>query len=121
MRTSYIELLGRNYPLCLSLSAAEELVNAFGSLDAMADLLDGQDISKMTKAVDTILSVLMKAGRIYAQALGEEVPPELPCRPADLIDVREQHAVQSIFNAMRSDTERTVEADIKNAGAAPAG
>ena len=117
MKVNYIELLGQRHPLCLSLSAAEALSEAFGSLEKMGELLDSQDVSRMAKAVDTILTILLKAGRIYAGALGEELPPELPCRPADLIDVRDQAAVQAILSAMKADTERTVEVEGKNAEA----
>ena len=117
MKVSYIELLGQKHPLCMSMSAAEELTEEFGGLDKMADMLDQDDVPKMARAVDRILTILMKAGRIYAGALGEELPPELPCRPADLIDVRDQAAVQAICSAMRADTERTVEVEGKNAEA----
>lgn len=117
MKVSYIELLGQKHPLCMSLAAAEELTEEFGDLSKMADELDGKNLSKMARAVDRILTILLKAGRIYAGALGEKLPPELPCRPADLIDVRDQAAVQAIFSAMRADTERTVEVEGKNAEA----
>ena len=117
MKVNYIELLGQRHPLCLSLSGAEALSEAFGSLEKMGELLDSQDVSRMAKAVDTILTILLKAGRIYADALGEKLPPELPCRPSDLIDVRDRGAVEAIFAAMRADAGRDVEAAPKNAAA----
>ena len=33
MKVSYIELLGKKYPLCFSLTAATEMEEAFGGLD----------------------------------------------------------------------------------------
>lgn len=117
MKVSYIELLGQKHPLCLSLAAVEALTEEFGDLSKMADELDERNLSKMASAVDRILTILLKSGRTYAGALGEELPPELPCRPADLIDVRDQAAVQAIFSAMRTDAERTVEVEGKNAEA----
>ena len=120
MRMSYVEFLGRKYPLCFSMAASQELVEAFGSLDKMADALDETKLGEMAAAVDKILTILMKAGRIYAQAVGEDVPPELPCRPADLIDITDKQAINAIFNAMKTDSERSVEAVSKNVKATSA-
>ena len=50
-------------------------------------------------------------------ATGGELPTELPCRPADLIDVTDGEAVKAIFTAISADTARTVETKAKNAGA----
>lgn len=113
MKVSYITLLDRDYPLCFSLSASEELADAFGSLDKMTKDLTGKDMGKMCKAINVTLNALMKAGRIYSEALGREVPEPLPCQPCDVIDMTDPESVKAIFAAINGDTKRSVEA--KNA------
>lgn len=117
MRVSYVELLGEKHPLCFSLAASEELSEKFGGLEKMQNALESGDITRLAKAVDVVLSCLMKAGRIYVKAMGGELPNELPCRPADLIDVTDGEAVKAIFTAISADTSREVEAKGKNARA----
>lgn len=119
MKVSYIELLGEKHPMCFSLAASEELSEKFGGLEKMQKALTGGDIAKVSMAVDAVLSCLLKAGRIYIKATGGELPAELPCRPADLIDVTDKAAVESIFSAIRSDTSREVETKTKNGKATP--
>ena len=106
-------LVQRN-PLGLCMGASETILAEFKRLDEMRDAIAGDVLVKKGHALDRVLQILMKAGRIYLSACGEDVPPELPCRPADLIDVRDPKATQAIFDVMRSDTERTVEAEGKN-------
>ena len=119
MKVSYVEFLGQKHPICFSLAASEQLVEAFGSMEQFANELDGGDLAKTARAVDITFQILLKAGRVYASAIGEELPPELPCRPADLIDVRDKSAIAAIFAAIRSDTSRTVEVEPKNGEATP--
>lgn len=119
MRVSYVEFLGQKHPICFSLAATEQLVEAFGSMEQFAKELEGDDLGKTARGVDTTFQILLKAGRIYASAMGEELPPELPCRPADLIDVRDRSAIAAIFAAIRTDTSRTVEVEPKNGEATP--
>lgn len=119
MRITYIELAGKKHPLCFSLAASEELDEYFGGLSNMQAELGCGDIGRIIRAADKVLQVLLRAGRVYVGACGEELPPELPCRPADLIDVTGD-AMGAIFAAIRNDTEREVEAATKNAEATPA-
>lgn len=108
MKVQHIELLGKKYPLCFSLAVAEELDEHFGGLDKMADELTSKDIKKVARATDVVLVAMMKAGRIYAGAMGEEVPPPIPCKPSDLLDPREGRAISAIFTAVKSDGARKV-------------
>lgn len=119
MKVSYIELLGEQHPMCFSLAASEELSAKFGGLEKMENALASKDIAQVAHAVDTVLDCLLKAGRIYVTAAGGELPAELPCRPADLIDVTDGSAVKAIFTAIATDTARTVETKVKNGGATP--
>lgn len=114
MKISYVEFLGRKYPCCLSLAATERLSAAFGGLSEMQKAISGENLAGAATAVDTVLEILMNAGRIYAQAVGETVPPELPCRPSDLIDVTDGSAIRAIFDVIRTDSDREVEAEPKN-------
>jgi len=86
MKVTYIELLGERHPLCFSLAASEALDESFGGLDRMTQALSSGSLSQTAKAVDTVLQILMKAGRVYCGARGDELPPPLPCRPADLLE-----------------------------------
>lgn len=119
MKVTYVEFLGQKHPLCFSLAASEKILEEFGSLESMSQAITGEDVPRKVHALDRVLQILMKAGRIYVSACGEDLPPELPCRPADLIDVRDPQAVAAIFAVMRSDTERTVEAEAKNGEPTP--
>ena len=119
MKVSYIELLGEQHPMCFSLAASEELSAKFGGLEKMENALASKDIAQVAHAVGEVLDCLLKAGRIYVSAAGGELPAELPCRPADLIDVTDGSAVKAIFTAIATDTARMVETKVKNGGATP--
>lgn len=118
MRVSTIELLGKKYPLCFSLTAATEMEEAFGGLDNLSERMTGGSLAQQARAINTALEILLKAGRVYASASGMEVPEELPCSPADLIDVTDGEAIRSIFSTMTGDTEREVETVSPNGEAA---
>ena len=108
MKVSYVEFLGQKHPLCFSLAASEKILEAFKSLENMSDAITGDDLANKVHAIDRVLQILMKAGRIYASACGEDLPPELPCRPAALIDVRDPKPPQAIVAVTRSASGRTV-------------
>ena len=114
MRVSTIELLGKTYPLCFSLTAATEMEEAFGGLDKLSERMAGGSLAQRAGAINTALEILLKAGRVYAAASGMEVPETLPCAPADLIDVTDGMAVQAIFTTISGDVEREVETVEKN-------
>lgn len=117
MRISYIELLGEKHPLCFSLSATEEMCKEFGSIEAMTVAMDSDNMGEKLSAIDTILTILMKAGRRYCTAIGEDMPQPLKCRPADIISIDDAKIISGIKQAMLDDTDRTVEVQEKNAEA----
>ncbi len=119
MHVTYIELLGERHPLCFSLAAVEAMEAAFGSLEGMSAELNCGQLGRIAKAADTALAILLKAGRIYCSASGQELPQALPCRPADVIDVTDKETISAIFRAMSGDSRREVEAETKNAPATP--
>lgn len=123
MKLHYIELLGQKHPLCFSLAASEEVDAAFGGMGKMFEEMTSKDTVRIARATDKILQILMKAGRVYASACGEELPPALPCRPADVIDASSRAGMETvtmaIIEAIQGDTARTVEAQAKNGEATP--
>lgn len=117
MKISYIELLGQKHPMCFSLAASERVDEEFGSLDAFLAEVQSGDTRRIARASDKMITILMAAGRTYVGALGEELPPPIPCRPADLIAVSDKESIKAIFSTVRDDTAREVEASTKNAAA----
>lgn len=114
MRTQYLDLAGRKYPIRLTLTAAKELTERFGGIDKIGDALGG-DVSRNVDSVNDLLTTLLRAGRVYAAACGEQLPPELECAPADLIDLSDISAViGTVAAAMSDDASREVEAVSKN-------
>lgn len=119
MKVTYIKLLDREYPLCFSLSAYEETVEKFGSTENLYAALTSENEAEIVRGLKIILPILMKAGRIYAQAIGEQSPPELPCNPADVMDARDPASLLAIFSAIKNDGSRSVETVPKNGEATP--
>lgn len=111
MKLSYVQLGGEKHPVCFSLSAIEAIEDKFGSLDAMRDGLSEGSV----KAINSVLEIMLNAGRAYCTGMGMDVPPKLKCRPADLIDVTDSDVVKDIFAVISGDSERTVEVRSKNA------
>ena len=111
MKLSYVQLGGEKHPVCFSLSAIEAIEDEFGSLDTMRE-----DLAKgSVKAINSVLEIMIDAGRAYCIGMGMDCPPKLKCRPADLIDVTDTNVVEEIFAVMSGDAERTVEVRSKNA------
>lgn len=115
MRVNYIELVGKRFPLVFSMSATEDICDAFGSTEAMFEAIGAADVKRRLQAFNTVLEILMRAGRKYCQLMGEEVPDELPCRPADVIDMSDPDAMTTLFSVFSNDAETTVETVSKNA------
>lgn len=111
MKLSYVQLGGEKHPVCFSLSAIEAIEEEFGSLDEMRDGLTKGSV----KAINSVLEIMLDAGRAYCNGMGIDCPPRLKCRPADLIDVSDTDVVKDIFAVMSGDSERSVEVRSKNA------
>ena len=110
MKLSYVQLGGEKHPVCFSLSAIEAIEESFGSLDGMRDALTAGNV----KAINTVLEIMINAGREYCDGMGLECPPKLKCRPAALIDFSDGDIVKEIFSVFSNDSERTVEVQSKN-------
>lgn len=114
MKVTYIELLGQKHPLCFSLKAYEEVLASFGSMDALYATLTSSDLTDIIRGLDELLPILMRAGRLYASAIGEQLPPALKCRPSDVLDARDPAALGAVIASIKNDTARTVETVPKN-------
>ena len=111
MKLSYVQLGdGEKRPVCFSLSAIEDIQDAFGGLDEMRDGL----VSGKIKVINTVLEILLRAGEAYCKGMGIDCPPPLKCRPADLIDATDASIVTQIFEAINDDSERSIETQGKN-------
>ena len=110
MKISYVQLGGEKRPVCFSLSAIEDIEDEFGSLNKMREQLSAGKV----KAINKVLEIMLNAGRIYAETIGEECPPPLKCKPSDLIGTDDINIVSEIFAAIGDGTERKVEAKSKN-------
>lgn len=111
-----INLAGREYPMILSMKAAQELVEEFGSIERVGEVLQKnseEDQGVLFENVNTILRILLKAGRTWANITGESVPDPLPCEPIEALEVGDSNAVKAIVDAMSSSMNRTVEATSK--------
>lgn len=120
MKVTYIELLGQKHPLCFSLAAAEALREKFGSLGKMNEALTSSDEKESANAIDCSLLVMLKAGRTYLSAIGEKLPPPVPCLPSEVLHASEKiNALEAIYAAVVNDTAREVEIEVdeKNAQA----
>lgn len=111
MNLKYIELLGQKHPLCLSMTAAQNLTKRFGSIEAMGEQLMNEDVSIRRDAINDILTELMRAGRIYAKAMGEDLPKELACQVADILPPDTVQPVGLILSVMMDDGKREVETE----------
>ena len=112
----YIDLAGQKYPLRMSLRAMKQITERFGGMDKVGEAIS--DSANMSAAIDVLndlLKILMQAGRNYAVLTGEEVPPDLPCDPADILGPTDMAVILAKITAtMTNDTAREVETVPKN-------
>lgn len=118
--TQYLEVAGQRHPIRLTLRAVQQLSARFGGIDNMGRILmDTSDMDAQLDALNDVLIILLKAGRCFASLAGEQLPPELPCDPIDVIDTDVASALSVVLSAMRGDSEREVETVPKNGEATP--
>lgn len=82
-RLTTLNFFGREYPLCLTVLAQQQVQDEWGSLDALSELLTHTDADAMTGWCH-LLRILMEGGAARVKALawmaGQE-PEELPPIP----------------------------------------
>lgn len=118
-RVVYVELYGRQYPLCLTVLAHEKICKEWGGLEQMAKAMDteGEQAIPITAK---LLHILMEGGaaRVKALAWMEGIDaPELPKVPAaetlsGLLVLEDVSMLQNkVFEAIRASRAATVEAE----------
>lgn len=113
MKLGYVELLGQKHPMCFSYTAMAELEEHFGSLEAMEEQLGAEKLSIYVPAVNALLETLMRAGRIYASAIGEELPPPLTCKVVDVISLEDKREIITAYRTITGHSKREVEVAAK--------
>ena len=81
MRVNYITIKdGERHPMCLSLSAIEEIIETFGGLTEMTETLRGDDQLAKLRGINSMLEILMRAGRHYCAEMGIDKIGRASCR-----------------------------------------
>lgn len=111
MNIKTIELLGEQHPLCFSMTAAQNLTERFGSIQAMGEQLMSDDVSIRREAINDALTELLRAGRVYAKAKGDALPREITCKLADIMPPDTAAPVALIISVLTADTKREVEVE----------
>ncbi len=115
-RIEYVDLLGKQYPLCFTISAQEQVNKEFGGLSQMFDAIK-KDSDAAAPVMITLLHILMIGGAARTKALAwmSDETPDLPKLPSkddlkDLMTIGEIAAIKEhIFRTIRRSMERTVE------------
>lgn len=110
MNVSKINIGKEEFPLVMSMSAIEEILEAFGSMDEMTKRMDSDDTLVQLKTIDRLLVILINAGIRYCKAVGLPTPEELAFDPADVLDIQSQEIITSIKGAMISSQKTTIKA-----------
>lgn len=116
--TSYIELYGKKYPLCLTVAAQERANAEFGGVKQMLKDMQGTDDQILSSTIK-LTHLLMCGGRDRAKALawmsGEksDTPTVPDCElMRELMTMKDiADCQQKVFEAIRASNSRTVEAE----------
>ena len=112
MNTHYIPIAGTDYPACFSGAAVDDIVAAFGGMDAMTEKLLAHDIGVIRKMLD----ILIDCGIEYCELMGQEHPKKPKGRLTALMSIGEMKDItEQIMTVMTEDSGRAVEVRSKNA------
>lgn len=116
-----IELAGKEYPLTFSFGAFEAVGKAFGSIDGMQKAIaDNDDPIAKLSALNTVMEIMINDGIRYCKLIGQDAPASLDFRPIDVIDARDNEKLSIVFEVLKDDNAREVEAKPpKNAQTTP--
>lgn len=131
-RITYIEIMGREYPMCMTVGATKVFRNVFNigikNIDQLMELAeDGENVDYVLGNMLQILRILLNGGRdavqCRARMAGEEVP-EIPTFSTDdllniytLADIGD--LTQKIMTAISASYRKEIESKpVKNAGEA---
>lgn len=114
MKVIPIKLGEVDYPMCMSLTAVERIEEEFGGLEQLMESLtytNAGGLTNVIRAAETVLGIFLDAGRTYATARGETVPPLPDCRLTDLLGVDEMNFSGLVNEVIGASTTREVEAE----------
>lgn len=131
-RITYINIMGREYPMCLTVGATKVFRNVFNigikNIDQLMELAeDGENVDYVLDNMLQILRILLNGGRdavqCRARMAGEKVP-EIPAFSTDdllniytLADIGD--LTQKIMTAISASCRQEIESKpVKNAGEA---
>jgi len=115
-RTTYVDLYGKQYPMCLTVSANERVNQAFGGLTKLGEVMEKAGENAAGTMVE-LIHILLCGGRDRVKALawmsGETVDtPEVPDASIlkDMISMQEMLELKDkAYESMGISAERTVE------------
>lgn len=113
MKQAYIELFEEKHPLCFSLAVYEELIDEYGSIEDVFAAIRDKDRKTALRAVNKVLRIMMKAGRIHTAYCDEPLPPQFPEQLYDALGIFHVAAVSAISNAITNDTACAITIDGK--------
>ena len=77
-------------------------------------------LKALSSSEEQVLLALWAAGpRAARREIGEQLPPELKCRPLDVLDASDPLVLGTVISAIQKGTSRTVETVQKNGEATP--
>ncbi|MBR5815242.1 MAG: hypothetical protein IKY77_03480 [Methanocorpusculaceae archaeon] len=88
-------------------------------MEEMGEQIMNDDVSVRRAAVVDVLSEMIRVGRVYAKAMGYDVPKPIPCDIADILEPDTVPLVGLILSVLRRDSSRDIEIEGagKNVGA----
>lgn len=114
VKTSTVEIMGVERPLCLSTRVVCACGERYGGLDGLFGVIRGDNISHKLDAVTWLLAQMMDAGARYFRLMGEDGVPA-PVSQDDLLDMYGVNdiapLIKAIYDTVASDQHRDVEAD----------
>lgn len=112
MRTSYINIEGKRYPLCFSMRVMDACVDRYGSWDAAWDCV----VDNRREDTCWLLNQLMTAGKKYAEMQGDTAQDPIDAEALyDMIGLQDIEDVNAaIYDTVRKGRETTVKIETKN-------
>lgn len=115
-RITDYELAGKNLKLTMSVATVMQIKNKFGSLEAMGDMVSGEDSAENLDNAVWLLAALSSAGAAYVKlTTGEDVNGWSYEELKMLIGLDDLSDVMSVIaDAMNGSKAQTVEVEEKN-------
>lgn len=122
MKIAKITILGEERLLCFSTRVMCDATERFGGVGEMFGVMREDDLKRKMDGIFWLLAALLKAGKAYAQLVGEPCPEPLSAEQLmDLYGVDDLGGLTAaVAEAVTAGARRTVEAEPgKNSEATP--